>query len=161
MVTLRFVEGSHGGYCPGGRRGRLLRDTSVVEGTFRLLRQTSRWARFAEVTVEVTPCDAPAVMLGDDPFGWRRAVYGPDAWPCPYDDDLQREAAEGAWYALKRLASPTPWVRVIVTQIIERTADTGPGDVKFAAAHAVWRAMGQAPTDPPHIDQDGIPVFPS
>jgi hypothetical protein len=100
-------------------------------------------------------------MLGDDPFGWRRAVYGPDAWACPYDDDLRREAAEGAWYALKRLASPTPRVLVIVTEIIERTADTGPGDVKFAAAHAVWRAMGQVPTDPPHIDQDGIPVFPS
>ncbi|MFD7709323.1 hypothetical protein [Streptomyces sp. NPDC059786] len=131
-----------------------------MEGTFRLGRQTSRWARFAQVTVEVTARDEPAVVLGDDLFGRRRAVYGPDAWPYPYDDDLRREAAEGAWYALKRLAAPTPRVLVLVTEIVERPADTGPGDVRFAAAHAVWRAMEQEPADLPYIDQDGIPVFP-
>lgn len=128
---------------------------------FRLLRQTSRWARFAQVTVEVTRCNEPTVRLGDDVFGWRRAVYSPDAWPCPYDDELRREASEGAGYALKRIASPTPQVLVFVTEIVERTADTGPGDVKFAAAYAVWRAIGQEPMDPPYIDQEGVPVFPS
>jgi hypothetical protein len=132
-----------------------------VEGTFRLRRQTNRWARFADVTVEVTLSEVPEVVVGDDTFGWRRAVYGPDAWPYPYDDDLRREAAEGARYALERLHGPSPRVRVVITEIIDRLVDTGPGDVKFAAAHAVWRAMGREPAELPHIDQDGTPVFPS
>jgi hypothetical protein len=131
-----------------------------VEGTFRLRRQTSRWARFADVTARVTPSEEPAVVIGDDTFGWRRAVYGPDAWPYPYDDDLRREAAEGAWYALERLPGPSPRVRVVVTEIVDRLADTGPGAVKFAAAHAVWRALGREPAQLPHIDQDGTPAFP-
>ncbi|NDU74413.1 hypothetical protein GWI34_17500 [Actinomadura sp. DSM 109109] len=131
-----------------------------MEGTFRLLRQTSRWAHFAEVTVEVAPAHQPDVAVGADTFGWRREVYGPDAWPYPHDDDLQREAAEGAWYALRHLPEPTPQVRVLITKIIERPADTGPGDVKFAAAHAVWRAIGQQPAEPPGIDQNGTPVLP-
>ena len=141
--------------------GEVLRDTLGVEGTFRLQRQTSRWARFAQVTVEVTRYDEPSVRLGDDTFGWRRAVYGPDAWPGPHDDELRREAAEGAWYALKQLGSPPPRLLVSVTEIVERTADTGPGDVKFAAVHAVWQAVGQDPVAPPHINQDGVPVIPS
>jgi hypothetical protein len=132
-----------------------------MEGTFRLRRQTSRWARFAEVTVEVTLSEEPEVMVGDDTFGWRRAVYGPDAWPYPYDDGLRREAEAGARYALQRLPGPSPRVRVVITEIIDRLVDTGPGDVKFAAAHAVWHAMGREPAELPRIDQDGTPVFPS
>jgi hypothetical protein len=132
-----------------------------MEGTFRLQRQTSRWARFAQVTVEVIPCDAdPDVVIGADVFGWRRALYGPDAWPYPYDDDLRLEAMQGARYALEQVANPRPQVRVVIREILERTADTGPGDVKFAAAHAVWRAINREPADPPWIDQDGTPHFP-
>ena len=131
-----------------------------MKGTFRLLRQTSRWARFAEVTVEVTPFHQPHVVIGADTFGWRREVYGPDAWPYSHDGDLQREAAEGARYALQRLPGPAPQVRVLITKISERPADTGPGDVKFAAAHAVWHAIGQQPAELPVIGQNGTPLFP-
>lgn len=132
-----------------------------MEGTFRLQRQTNRWARYAQVTVEVTACEEPDVVMGTDAFGWRRDRYGPDAWPCPYDDDLRQEAIDGARYALTRLTGPRPQVRVVIREIVERLADTGPDDVKFAAAHAVWHALGHEPADPPQIDQDGTPLFPA
>ncbi|RKS79592.1 hypothetical protein BZB76_1067 [Actinomadura pelletieri DSM 43383] len=131
-----------------------------MKGTFRLQRQTSRGAHFAEVTVDVTPAHQPEVVIGVDTFGWRREVYGPDAWPYTHDNDLQREAAEGAWYALHHLPEPSPHVRVLITEIINKVADTCPGDVKFAAANAVWRAIDQHPAAPSSLDKNGTPHFP-
>ncbi|WP_146067963.1 hypothetical protein [Streptomyces sp. Ru72] len=86
------------------------------------------------MTVHVTPAPETLVEVGAEPFAWRRTLYGPQAWQCPYDDDLRNEAVEGGRYALRQLADQLPCVRVVITEIVERAADTGPGDVKFAAA---------------------------
>ncbi|MFH9350862.1 hypothetical protein [Kitasatospora sp. NPDC017646] len=132
-----------------------------MEGAFQLLRQTSRWARFARVRVQVTPADHTGVEVGPDPFGWRRPLYGPEAWACGYDDDLRAEAVSGVRYAWERLAGPDrPQVLVVITEIVERAADTGPGDVRFAAAHALWEAVGVEPSVRPYLAEDGPPVFP-
>lgn len=50
-----------------------------------------------------------------------------------------------------------PWT----TSAIQFTnTDTSRDDVKFAATHAVWEAIGHAPASPPYIDADGV-HFPS
>ncbi|MGW5611732.1 hypothetical protein ACWEWI_37905 [Streptomyces sp. NPDC003753] len=103
----------------------------------------------------MTPTPETLVEVGAEPFGWRRTLYGPQAWQCPYDDALRNEAVEGSTYALHRLADQLPCVRVVITEIVERSVDTGPEDVKFAAAHALWQAVGLHSPVGPHIDQDG------
>ncbi|MFF4378150.1 hypothetical protein [Kitasatospora sp. NPDC001547] len=132
-----------------------------MEGTYRLLRQTSRWARFAQVTVHGSVATEPAVRMGPDVFGWRGRSYG--TAPCAGRADDQRieaEAREGAWYALMHLPEEARGVLVSVVEIVTAPADTGPGDVKFAAARAVWQAVGRQPDQHPWIGEDGNPVFP-
>nr|BFD89424.1 hypothetical protein KitaXyl93_07840 [Kitasatospora sp. Xyl93] len=133
----------------------------IVEGKYRLLRQTSRWARFAQVTVHGSVATEPAVRMGPDVFGWRGRSYG--TAPCAGRADDQRveaEAREGAWYALMHLPEEARGVLVSVVEIVTAPADTGPGDVKFAAARAVWQAVGRQPDQHPWIGEDGNPVFP-
>ncbi|MFF2073783.1 hypothetical protein ACFVXG_03390 [Kitasatospora sp. NPDC058162] len=126
-----------------------------MEGTYWLRRQTSRWARFAKVTVHAAVAAEPGVRMGAG------LVAGEEA---------REEAREGAWYALMRLPEEDRGVLVSVVDIVTAPADTGPGDVKFAAAQAVWRAVGResgagAGSGPasdrwPWIGADGNPVLP-
>ncbi|MER7671658.1 hypothetical protein ABTY61_24810 [Kitasatospora sp. NPDC096128] len=134
-----------------------------MEGAYRLRRQTSRWARFAEVAVHVAVAAEPGVRM--------------DAGLVE-EEGLREEAREGVWYALMRLPEEDRGVLVSVVDIVTAPADTGPGDVKFAAAHAVWRAVGREPGPGPRsrsgpgsgagpgldrwpwIGADGNPVFP-
>ncbi|MFD7505980.1 hypothetical protein [Streptomyces sp. NPDC059850] len=168
---MREVKLSDGVVTPGGRtRGgdgtRLdwyVRDLRAqpVEGTHWLRRHTARWRRYARVTVRVVPAAGEAtVEIGDDPYGWLRSVHGPDARPYVNDGDLRQEAVDGVRYALERLADPVLPVRVVVTEIQDLLVDTGPGDVKYAAAYALWDALGVEPPVCPYIDEDGTPVFP-
>jgi hypothetical protein len=53
-----------------------------------------------------------------------------------------------------------PDLLVSVVEIVTAPADTGPGDVKFAAAQAVWLAAGHAPHQLPWIDETGAALFP-
>ncbi|MGW3788422.1 hypothetical protein ACWD5Z_27845 [Micromonospora chokoriensis] len=89
--------------------------------TFRLLAQTSRSARFAEVTVEVAASDRSEVEVT------AAAI-----------DEHRREAELGARWALQR--SPTG-VRVTVTGVVTTDVDTGLGDVYEATVRAVWQAL--------------------
>ncbi|MFE0460944.1 hypothetical protein ACFW1A_17010 [Kitasatospora sp. NPDC058965] len=117
-----------------------------MEGTFRLQRQTSRWARFAQVTVRAVAAAESGVRVGPDVAA---------------DDQSGRaEACDGAWYALSRLPADARGIVVSVVAIVTAPADTGPGDVKFAAAHAVWAALGRQPAQLPWLGEDGNPVFP-
>ncbi|MGY1503734.1 hypothetical protein ACW4TU_45485 (plasmid) [Streptomyces sp. QTS52] len=117
-------------------------------------RQTNRWARFAEVGVRLAPAAKAAVVVCADVSGRHRSAAVDDARNAA-------DAQDGAWYALKELPDDANNFLVEITEIITAPADTGPGDVKFAAAQAVWQALGYVPSDPPFIGKDGSPVFPS
>ena len=99
--------------------------------------------------------------MGPDLFGWRDQAYGCRAGTGRTDDQkIQAEALEGAWYALTQLPQEARGVRASLVEIVTSPVDTGPGDVKFAAAHAVWQAVGRRPKREPWIGEDGNPVFP-
>ncbi|WP_421107696.1 GNAT family N-acetyltransferase [Streptomyces sp. NEAU-S77] len=158
-----FTPGRHTRGGDGTRLDWYVRDLRAQpsEGSHWLRRHTARWRRFARVTVRVVPAAGETtVEIGDDPYAWLRTVYGPDARPYANDGGLRQEAVDGVRYAVERLADPVPPVRVIVTEIMDYLVDTGPGDVKYAAAYALWDALGVEPPVHPYIDEDGTPVFP-
>ncbi|MEU2856114.1 hypothetical protein [Streptomyces syringium] len=128
-----------------------------MDGSFRLRRQTNRWARFAEVSVRVVPAASAGVVVRADVFRWNH----PAAVDGAGDTGAEAEARDGAWYALRELPAGLRSLLVEVTGIAIAPADTGPGDVKFAAAHAVWQALGHLPSRPPFTGEDGNPVFPA
>lgn len=89
--------------------------------TFRLMRQTNRSSRFAQVTVEVAASswfdvEVTAVAAGEH----------------------RREAELGARWALRGL---TAAARVTVTNLVVTEVDTSVGDVYEATARAVWQAL--------------------
>lgn len=88
--------------------------------TFRLLRQTKRSARFAQVTVEVEPSSGPEVKVVAT-----AAV------------EHRREADLGARWALRGLSTS---MKVTVTDVTVTDVDTSAGDVYEATARAVWQA---------------------
>ncbi|WP_406071143.1 hypothetical protein [Micromonospora sp. NBC_01638] len=89
--------------------------------TFRLLRQTNRSSRFAQVTVEVAASSRSDVEVS--------AVVV---------DEHRREAELGARWALRGLAAAA---KVNVTDVVVTEVDTGVGDVYEATALAVWLAL--------------------
>lgn len=89
--------------------------------TFRLLRQTNRSSRFAQVTVEVAASSRSEVEV--------TAVAV---------DEHRREAELGARWALRGLPAAA---RVTVTDVVITEVDTSVGDVYEATAHAVWQAL--------------------
>ena len=130
-----------------------VRKTWEMDGNFRLRRQTNRWARFAEVSVRLAPAASAGVVVRADVFRWSH--------PAAADGSAEAEAREGAWYAVRELPASVRNLLVEITEIAVAPADTGPGDVKFAAAHAVWQALGHLPSRPPFTGEDGNPVFPA
>lgn len=94
--------------------------------TFRLAQQTSRWARFAAVTVDVVAAMDRAVAVADS------ATNNPV---------IALEASCGARRALSLLPASSGDYRVTVTGISATDADTGIGDVHEATARAVWQAL--------------------
>jgi hypothetical protein len=89
--------------------------------TFRLLRQTNRSSRFAQVTVEAAASSRSEVDVA--------AVAA---------NEHRREAELGAWWALRSISAA---VRVAVTDVVTTEVDTGVGDVYEATARAVWQAL--------------------
>ena len=132
------------------------------EGSHWLRRHTARWRRFARVTVRVEPARRgrrPSRSGTIRTAGCGRST-GPDARPYANDGGLRQEAVDGVRYALERL-DPAPTVRVVVTEIMDYLVGTGPGDVKYAAAYALWDALGVEPPVRPYLaEADGTPVFP-
>ncbi|GLW07884.1 hypothetical protein Misp01_30140 [Microtetraspora sp. NBRC 13810] len=124
-----------------------------MEATFRLARQTAAKGWYAMVSVDVTPAPHHEVMpVARQAFVWRADVgIAPDA---------PQEAFDGAWYALERLPDGTPTVRVVITRIQEHPAHTGPGDIKYATAHAVWRALNVQPEQDPWVGETLEWIFP-
>ncbi|MFE9207409.1 hypothetical protein [Micromonospora sp. NPDC007230] len=109
-----------------GRAFRHAKDDATAEiirimTTFRLLRQTNRSSRFAEVTVEVKPSKRPDVEVTATATAEHR-----------------READLGARWALRGLSEAA---KVTVTDVVITQIDTSTGDVYEATAHAVWQAL--------------------
>jgi hypothetical protein len=102
------------------------RDDGRVIATFRVAEQTSRWGRFAMVTVRVVTAAEDAVVLAAD-VGRTEAD--------------RREATGGAADALRRTPRMASRHRVTVTEIVATEVDTGVGDVYEATVQAVWRAL--------------------
>lgn len=88
--------------------------------TFRLLQQTNRSSRFAQVTVEVATSSRSEVEVTADAA-----------------DEHRREAELGARWALRGL----PAAKVTVTDVVITEVDTNSGDVYEATARAVWQAL--------------------
>jgi hypothetical protein len=107
------------------------RDDECMIATFRLARQTSRWRRFAAVTLDLAPAVDDAVSVAT---GAHRA------------DATRREAACGARHALRCVPAGSGGHRVTVTDIVTSDIDTNVGDVYEAAARAVWQAVPVDPT---------------
>lgn len=117
-----------------------------MRAEFRLARIVEGCPHWAEVVVDVRPAAQDAVLVGDDPYGWRRDVYGPDAWiGGPEDEGMVAEAVEGASHAL--VENPGAPHEVTVVAVRNSNVDTCPGDVRFAAVHATAEALGYAPAD--------------
>lgn len=132
-----------------------------MKATFRLARYVRGRPHWAEVTVEVAPAGQPDVVMGEEVFAWLHVSYGPNATTRgPAYDELKAKAADGARYALRRLPPEAQPVRVLITEIRDSPVDTNEGDVKFAAAHSVWQALGHEPEHRPWITDDSIVVFP-
>ena len=90
--------------------------------TFRLLRQTNRSCRFAQVTVEVDPLGGSGIEVA-----------------ATVSAEVRREAELGARWALR---SVSPATKVTVTAVVTTDVDTGTADVYEATVHAVWQALG-------------------
>jgi hypothetical protein len=107
------------------------RDDSAVIVTSRVARQTSRWVRFAEVTVQVTSAVADEVTIAP---GILR------------DQALRWEAVCGAHEALRRVPADRGFHRVDVVDVVTTEVDTGVGDVYEATARAVREALSLDPS---------------
>lgn len=103
--------------------------------------------------MRLAPAASAGVVVRADVFRWSH--------PAAADGSAEAEAREGAWYAVRELPASVRNLLVEITEIAVAPADTGPGDVKFAAAHAVWQALGHLPSRPPFTGEDGNPVFPA
>jgi hypothetical protein len=109
------------------------------EATYRLVHVNGGTLHFAKVTVAVHTTTQPATVVpGAAPFAWRKDVYGAYAYALDTDADHLAEALDGARLAL-RVAFRD--VLAVVTEICT-SVDTWPGDVRYAAGHALWQAVG-------------------
>lgn len=114
-------------------------DDGYQEATYRLTHVNGGTFHFAKVTVAVrTTTHAATAVPGTAPFAWRKDAYGPYAYALDTDADHLAEALDGARLALS-VASHD--VLAVVTEI-STSVDTLPGDVRYAAGHALWRAVG-------------------
>lgn len=126
-------------------------DDVGVEGEY-WLRTYARVGHWARVSVVAEPAASPQVRVSADACRWLAESYGPGA--VTDVPPVFRDAAESG--AVLALAEVGPPLAVTVTTIRFAPADTSADDVKFAAAYAVWEAVGHAPVSPPYIDADGV-----
>jgi uncharacterized protein (AIM24 family) len=123
-----------------------------VEGTHRLAQQRPG-PHYALVRVTIEPRTQRTVYISPNAFSWLHATYGYKAKEGPALEDYKSEALSGAMFALE---DAEVGGEVTVTEIGYAPADTGAGDVRYAAAFAVWEALDHAPVRSPWIDEAGI-----
>jgi hypothetical protein len=126
-------------------------DDVGMEGEYWLKRHV-RVLHWARVRVVVAPAASSQAQVSPDACMWLTRPYGPGA-VTDVPSEFKAAAESGVMLALEQVSDP---LAVTVTTIEFAPADTTPDDVKFAAAHAVWQAVGHAPAAPPYIAADGV-----
>ncbi|MEV0715620.1 hypothetical protein [Asanoa sp. NPDC050611] len=124
-----------------------------MEASYRLSKYVNKVFHWARVTVSADVAEQDSITVAEDVFALRGYPPGVEV------DAMRSEAVDGVRYALGKLPQGGPRYEVTVIQIEDAPADTGPGDVKLAAAQATWAALQFLPTEPPSFDHSG-PVFP-
>ncbi|WP_203911624.1 hypothetical protein [Rhizocola hellebori] len=99
-----------------------------MKGEFRLARQTSSWAQFALVEVDVVPAGRDGMTLADD-----RTVAA-----------VGQAATIAAWVALGTLPGSN---HITIASILTSSVDTNCSDVFEATLKAVWCAYGMPDHD--------------
>lgn len=127
----------------------------VMDGEFRLVQQ-SPVPHYATVRVTWEALTNPSAAVSPNAFAWLLEAYGPNARTGPAHSEWMAEATSGAMYALREAGVAG---HVTITHIHYANADTMPGDVKFAAAFAVWSALGDVPSAPPVLAGSKV-IFP-
>lgn len=128
-------------------------------GEYRLRLMSGGLPHWASVTVAAQRSSTNAVVVGTAPFAWRLDAYGPFTYHLDTDSEAIDEAVDGAQRALEALPAGSGAFFAVVTSIQTSNVDTFPGDVRYAAGHALWRAVGHSRTDAREVS-DGRLVFP-
>jgi hypothetical protein len=99
---------------------------------------------YAQVTATAEFGGGHAVSVSPAAFAWLKEVYGPDAREWAVCEAYRSAAVSGAGFALGHIAGrdSIPEARVVIDRIDAHPAHTAPADVAFAAAFAVWQALG-------------------
>ncbi|MFJ3405230.1 hypothetical protein [Promicromonospora sp. NPDC090134] len=134
-------------------------DPSFAVGEYRLRRVHDRLFHYAHVVVAAQHATTNTVSAGTAPFAWRLDAYGPFAYALDTDAGLIDEAVDGAERALAALPAGSGAFFAVVTSIRTSNVDTLPGDVRYAAGHALWRAVGHERADAREVS-GGRLVFP-
>lgn len=128
-------------------------------GEYRLIRVRDGVFHYAAVSVAARVASSNAVVVGTAPFAWRLDAYGPFANRLTTDTDEVDEAVDGVRHALAALPIGSGSFHVVVASIRTSMVDTLPGDVAYAAGHALWRAIGHERADVREV-RAGRLVFP-
>jgi hypothetical protein len=124
-----------------------------VEGSYRLRSQRHGTGHVADVRVAVDLGRPTATHVSDSAFAWLHRSYPNASLVSGWHDELVGAATVGINYALEVVGlTGAVWI----LEIGYAPADTGPDDVRFAAAFATWDAIGQTPPDLPWIDESGV-----
>lgn len=128
-------------------------------GEYRLRLIRGGLPHWATVTVAAQRSPTNAVVVGTAPFAWRLDAYGPFAYRLDTDTEAIDEAIDGVRRALDVLPADSGSFLAVVVAIRMSNTDTWPGDVRYAAGHALWRAVGHQRTDSRDISEGRL-VFP-
>ncbi len=128
-------------------------------GEYRLRLIRGGLPHWASVTVAAQRSSTNAVVAGTAPFGWRLDVYGPYAYRLDTDSEAIDEAVDGVQQALDALPTDSGSFLAVVATIQTATVDTLPGDVRYAAGHALWNAVGHPQADVREVVRGRL-VFP-
>ncbi|MFE7505200.1 hypothetical protein [Promicromonospora sp. NPDC057488] len=136
-----------------------MNDPSFAVGEYRLRRVHDRLFHYAHVVVAAQRATTNTVSAGTAPFAWRLDAYGTHAYALDTDTALVEEAVDGAEQALAALPAGSDAFFAVVTSIQTSNVDTFPGDVRYAAGHALWRAVGHQRADAREVSEGRL-VFP-
>ena len=113
-----------------------------MNGSYKLTSQRYGVGYFAHVSADVDPAPESTVTCSPDVETYM-----------PLNDAGREALRAGALYAL---ADAGAYAHVVVTRALGTDVDTPPDALRYAAAHAVWDALGTEPRRPPWIDAGGI-----
>lgn len=122
--------------------------TAPMDGAFLFAKQSPPANHYARVAVTVELGPNRRATIAPDAFSWLLDEIGPNARVPSADHPCALEATAGALFGLDDAGLDG---HVLITDIQWANADTGPGDIAYATAFAVWDALGHIPATPPTV----------